>query len=249
MIPAVSVSRITNGNQAEERGYMALYVDSAYLKDVEETCTGYPVAGVTTNPTILLSAVERGQRLSDVDVLRHLLDVCSGPVFMQPTAGDAEGLRAAALRYAEVDPARVVIKLPMSAIGMKSALLLVHESVRLSFTAVATVAQAYCGILTGVAWIIPYFGRLRRSGVDPCQLITDMAHVISRQTGTIRILAASVKSPGDIVEATLAGAHDITAPPEVVRMLTEDALSQDAIARFAADWKRVQTALQPDEQA
>ncbi|HEX8034639.1 MAG TPA: transaldolase family protein [Ktedonobacterales bacterium] len=222
---------------------MALYVDSAYLKDVEEVCTGYPVAGVTTNPTILLAAIERGQRLNDVEVLRHLLDLCSGPVFMQPTAGDADGLRAAGLRYVEVDPARVVLKLPMSAVGMKAAMLLARENMRLSFTAVATVAQAYCGMLAGAAWIIPYFGRLRRSGVDPCQVITDMARVMSSQTGAARILAASVKSPGDVVEASLAGAHDVAAPPEVIRALTEDALSEDAVARFAADWVRVQAAL------
>ncbi|MGZ3583824.1 MAG: transaldolase family protein, partial [Ktedonobacterales bacterium] len=222
---------------------MALYVDSAYLKDVEEVCTGYPVGGVTTNPTILLAAIERGQRLNDVEVLRHLLDLCSGPVFMQPTAVDVEGLRAAALRYVEVDAARVVLKLPMNGVGMKAALMLAREKMHLSFTAVATVAQAYCGMLAGAAWIIPYFGRLRRSGVDPCQVITDMARVMSIQAGAARILAASVKSPSDVVEATLAGAHDVTAPPEVIRALTEDALSEDAVARFAADWARVQVAL------
>lgn len=224
---------------------MALYVDSAYLKDVEGVCAAYPVAGVTTNPTILLAAIERGQRLSDVEVLRHLLSLCSGPVFMQPTAGDVKGLCAAALRYAEVDSARVVLKLPMNAIGMQTALLLAHENMRLSFTAVATVAQAYCGVLAGAAWIIPYFSRLRRSGVDACQVITDMTHVFAKQAGAARLLAASVKSSGDVVEVTLAGAHDVTAPPEVVRELIEDALSQDAVARFAADWERVQTELKP----
>lgn len=222
---------------------MALYVDSAYLKDVEAVCDGFPVVGVTTNPTILLAAIERGQRISDKDVLRELLQLCSGAVFVQPTANDAEGLYAAARSYVEVDPARVVLKLPMSSIGMKTALLLAHESVRLSFTAVASVAQAYCGVLAGAAWIIPYFGRLRRAGADPCQMVSDMARVIARPDGSARILAASVKSPNDVVEATLAGAHDVTAPPEVIRALTEDALSHDAIARFAADWDRVQSAL------
>lgn len=222
---------------------MALYVDSAYLKDVEEICTGYPVAGVTTNPTILLAAIERGQRLNDVEVLRHLLDICSGPVFMQPTASDADGLRSAALRYVEIDAARVVLKLPMNLVGIKTARLLAHENMLVSFTAVATVAQAYCGVLAGAAWIIPYFGRLRRSGLDPCQVITDMARVVSSQIGAARILAASVKSSGDVVEATLAGAHDVTAPPEVIRGLSEDILSEEAVARFAVDWERVQTAL------
>lgn len=222
---------------------MALYVDSAYLKDVQAVCDGFPVVGVTTNPTILLTAIERGQRMSDKDVLRELLQLCSGAVFVQPTADDAEGLYAAALRYVEIDPARVVLKLPMSSIGMKTAMLLAHDSVRLSFTAVASVAQAYCGVLAGAAWIIPYFGRLRRAGADPCQVVGDMARVIARSDESARILAASVKSPNDVVEATLAGAHDVTAPPEIIHALTEDVLSHDAIARFAVDWERVLSAL------
>jgi transaldolase len=66
-----------------------------------------------------------------------------------------------------------------------------------------------------------------------------MAQLIEKQQAPTRILAASVKTAVDIVDATLAGAHDMTAQPEVIRSLTMDALSAAAFEQFAADWQRV----------
>ncbi len=57
------------------------------------------------------------------------------------------------------------------------------------------------------------------------------------------MLAASLKSPADVVEATVAGAHDVTAPPEVIRALVHDPLSEQAVAQFTRDWERAGSAL------
>ena len=75
---------------------MALLVDSAWLDDVAQVCRDFPVTGVTTNPTIILAAVERGQKLTLDQLARELLALCPGPVFMQPTAERADELLAAA---------------------------------------------------------------------------------------------------------------------------------------------------------
>jgi TalC/MipB family fructose-6-phosphate aldolase len=222
---------------------MALYIDCAYVDEVAALCARYPVTGVTTNPSILFAAIERGQRLRDTEVLHALLEVCPGPVFMQPAAADLEALVAQALRYTEVGAARVVIKLPMGAEGVQAALRLQREGVRYAFTAVYSLGQAYCGALAGAQWLIPYFGRLRRAGEDACQRIGDMARLLSQQGSGSRLLVASLKSVGDVVDAALLGAHDVSAPPEVIRALAEDPLSQVAVRQFGADWERAQAAL------
>lgn len=217
---------------------MALYLDSADVAEVARLCATYPVAGVTTNPSILLAAIERGQRLHDLDVLRELLAACGGLVFMQPTAETAEDIVAAGMRYADADSARVVLKLPMTALGLRAALDLKRRGARFAFTAVASLAQTYTGILAGAEWIIPYFCRMRRAGVDAPDRVAGMSRLLASQMCTARILAASLKSPADVVEATLSGAHDATLPPGVLRAMAEDPLSQAAVAQFAADWQR-----------
>jgi TalC/MipB family fructose-6-phosphate aldolase len=219
---------------------MALFADSAHLDDVAALRSVFPVTGATTNPSILLAARERGQRATDREIARGLLEICPGPVFMQPSAASAEGLRAAALRYVELEPSRIVVKLPLTPAGLEAAHALREDGARLSFTAVASVAQAYCALLAGAAWVIPYFGRLRRAGVDAPERLAAMARLIAAQHSDARLLVASLKSSADVTEALLSGGDDITAAPEVIRALAADPLTDAAVARFAADWERFQ---------
>ena len=223
---------------------MALYVDSAYLKDVEEVCATYPVAGVTTNPSILLAAVEQhDQRMDDLALTRALLGLCTGHVFMQPTAMTADELRAAARHYVDVDPARVVVKLPMNALGIQTGKALKAEGARVAYTATYSLAQTYLAAMADADWVIPYHARMRRAGLDAGARIGGMVELLERQKSPTRVLAASVKSASCLVEVATAGAHDATLPPEVIRALAEDALSDAAVTQFATDWQRVRAAL------
>ncbi len=219
---------------------MALYVDSAYLPEVEAVCARYPIAGVTTNPSILLAAAKRGQRLGDVEALRELLQVCPGPVFMQPVGDDAETLLAIMRRYLATEPERVVAKLPPTEAGIQAGRTLLREGARVAFTAVCSLSQAYVAAQVGAQWVIPYFGRIRRAGEDPGERVAAMARLVALQspssTASTRILVASLRTPRDVVEVTLAGAHDVTVPPEVIGAFLQDGVSAAALAQFAADW-------------
>jgi TalC/MipB family fructose-6-phosphate aldolase len=223
---------------------MALLVDIAGLDDVAQVCRDFPVVGVTTNPTIVLAAIERGQKLSLDDLARELLALCPGPVFLQPVAEGADELVAAGRVCVAIDPARVVLKLPMTADGLRAGKLLGSEGARIAFTAVYTLPQAYQGLLASAEWIIPYFGRLRRAGLDACARIGEMARLLRVQHAETRLMVASLKSPDDVIEATLAGAHDITAQPDIIRAMVHSPLTSDALAGFTNDWRLVQQALE-----
>lgn len=218
---------------------MGLYVDCALIEEVSRLSATFPIAGVTTNPSILLEAVERGQRLRDEDALRGLIQACDGPVFAQPVADSAEGLRAEGERYLSLDPARIVLKLPMTADGLTAGRALIGGGARVAFTAVASLAQTYLAAAAGADWIIPYFSRLRHAGVDACERVGAMARLLTRQDSGARLLVASVKSSADVIEAATLGARDITARPEIIRGLLNDALTAEAVARFDADWRRM----------
>jgi TalC/MipB family fructose-6-phosphate aldolase len=181
---------VVNGGEGES---MAVFVDTAVIADIAEISAAYPIAGVTTNPSILLAALEKGQRLSDTEVLRRLLEVCAGPVFMQPVGDSPDALYKAALVYGAADPERVVVKLPATSTGLQAGRDLSRDGIQFALTAVASVAQAYLGALAGARWVIPYFCRLRQSGVDVSQVISDMSHLLEGQKTMTRILAASLK--------------------------------------------------------
>jgi TalC/MipB family fructose-6-phosphate aldolase len=221
---------------------MALFVDSALLAEIAGIAECYPITGITTNPSILLAAWQGGQHLSDLELLRELLSLCAGPVFMQPDAEDAQGIRAAAERYIGVAPDRVVPKLSPTEAGLQAGMALVRAGARVAFTATCSLAQAYCAIQAGATWIIPYFARIRRSGGDPEALVSQMARLLVAQQSPSRILAASIKSPADLAHATLAGAHDVTVAPDVIRTLLSDPTTSAALDQFRVDARTLRDA-------
>ena len=216
---------------------MALYVDSAFLNSIMEVASTVPLAGVTTNPSILLAAQEQGQMLGPLEVLRELLAQVEGTIFMQPGATDEEEMHRQALEYIQADPLRVIPKIPMTLVGMRVARRLKREQRRLAFTAVTSVAQAYSAAMIEADYVIPYYGRLQRAGIDAAQRISEMADVLSNAGGATRILTASIKSVEDATSALLAGADDLTIAPEVLLAMPVDTLSEEAVVKFTHDWQ------------
>ncbi|HZR42727.1 MAG TPA: transaldolase family protein [Ktedonobacteraceae bacterium] len=218
---------------------MALYIDCAYLDDITNVTRSIPTAGVTTNPTIMLAAYERGQRLEPQRLLNELLDKQAGAVFIQPGAITEEAMYNEALAYLETSPDRVIPKLPMTLAGMQVALRLKFQGYPVAFTAVTTVAQAYMAAMAKADFIIPYYNRLERSGVDASERLSQMAELLHNQQVATRILAASIKSPIEAAQALMAGAHDLTMPPQVLLDMVTDPQSEQAVENFAQDWHKM----------
>ncbi len=218
---------------------MALYIDSAFLNDIMQVAETLPIAGVTTNPTILLAARERGQILNPLQVLNELLKSIQGTIFMQPGATEEEKMYQQALAYIDTASGRAIPKIPMNQIGMRVARRLKQQNHRIAFTAVTSVAQAYSAAMAGAEFIIPYYGRLARSGVDANERIAQMAELLHNERVPTRILVASIKSPEEAAQALLAGAHDLTASPEVLLDMLSDPMSEEAVERFSQDWEKM----------
>ena len=218
---------------------MALYIDSAYLNDIMYVTQTVPLAGITTNPSILLAALERGQDESPHALLEALLRTTNGLIFMQPGASEEEEMYAEALTYIQAAPRRVIPKIPMTHTGMRVARQLKQQQHRLAFTAVASVAQAYNAAMVGADFIIPYYGRLEQSGINASLRISEMAKLLHDAHPTTRILVASIKSPVDAANALLAGAHDLTVTPPVLMEMVIDPLTEVAVERFTQDWQKM----------
>lgn len=218
---------------------MALYIDSAFLDDITLVAQTVPVAGVTTNPSILLAARERGQLLSPQEVLNELLRRAGGDIFMQPAEIDDKSMYQEAAAYIRAAPHRVIPKIPMTHTGMRVARALKHEGHRIAFTAVTSVTQAYAAAIIQADYIIPYYGRLERSGIDASERIAEMAELLHNEQFSTRILTASIKSPGDAAAVLLAGSHDLTVAPQILLEMITDPLTDEAVERFSLDWQKM----------
>jgi TalC/MipB family fructose-6-phosphate aldolase len=218
---------------------MALYIDGAYLPEIKEVAETVPIAGVTTNPTIILAAQERGQNFTPPELIGELLRELVGSIFMQPGEVDAEKMLRQAASYLDTDKDRVIAKIPMTPTGMQVARRLKQKEYRVAFTAVTSVAQAYSAAMSQADFIIPYFNRLDRAGVDASERIAEMAELFHNQQLPTRILVASIKSPQEAVAALAAGAYAITAGPQVLLAMVTDPLTDEAVEKFTQDWQKL----------
>lgn len=211
-----------------------LYVDSADVDRVSRLLEAGVVHGVTTNPTIL----ERGGRTAAEvpDLYARWQSEGAREIFFQTWGEDA----ASFLRNAEGIRSlgeRVVVKVPATAAGFAAASALVRDGATVLVTAVYSVAQALACASIGVQYIAPYLGRMRDAGPSSEggaeDVIARMQEVCAGSS--TNVLAASLRSPDDIVVLRLRGVPYFTAAPDVIeRMLFHDVSDSSAVEFDAA---------------
>ncbi|SUG50305.1 transaldolase [Salmonella enterica subsp. arizonae] len=99
---------------------MELYLDTANVAEVERLARIFPIAGVTTNPSIVAASKE-----SIWDVLPRLQNAIGeeGTLFAQTMSRDAKGMVEEAKRLNNAIPG-IVVKIPVTAEGLAAIKLL-----------------------------------------------------------------------------------------------------------------------------
>ncbi len=205
---------------------MAIFVDSVDTDEVKRAMELGFVYGVTTNPILVARAGKEARQ-----VIAELSEICPGPIFHQVAAGSTEEMLAEAKAFSARLPQRLVIKVPCTLEGLRL-VSQIGEETPCAVTAIFTLAQTYLACQAGARYVIPYVNRLTRAGGDGPGLVKTMREIISESEA--EILAASLKSPQEVVSALLSGAHHVTAPLKVIKGMAENQWTAEALAQFAA---------------
>lgn len=210
---------------------MAILLDSASLDDAAAAAKLGFVRGITTNPALM--ARETKEPLAH---LARLLETFSeGPICYQPTRSSYEEMDDQARAASALAPDRVIAKLPATLEAITLATELLKDGIPSALTAVYSPAQALLAHEAGCTWIIPYVDRAARHSAGA--VVVEQAALLEQVDSATRILAASLKTAAQIVESILDGAHDITAPLDVLRALPAHPLTESAVREFAAHWE------------
>ena len=211
---------------------MAILLDSASVDDAAVAAELGFVSGITTNPALM--AKETKEPLAHLE--RLLGAFPEGPVCYQPTRTSYEEMRDEARAAVAVARDRVVAKLPATLDGVRLAEVLKGDGIRCALTAVYSPAQALLAHETGCIWVIPYVDRAARHSDGGLTVVDSLAAMLDRLQSGTRILAASLKSSAQVSDSIRHGAHDITAPLDVLRSLPSHPLTESAVREFAAAW-------------
>ena len=107
------------------------------------------------------------------------------------------------------------------------------DTIPWALTAVFSAAQTYLACEANARYIIPYVNRTTHLCGDGLALVYQMASIVERVGSGTEIVAASLKTPAEVVEAILNGAYHVTIPLPLIEEMAEHKLSALAIEEFA----------------
>ena len=214
---------------------MKFFIDTAKVEDIKKANDMGVICGVTTNPSLI---AKEGRVFEEV--IAEIASIVDGPISgeVKATTVDAEGMIAEGREIAKIHP-NMVVKIPMTAEGLKACKALTAEGIKTNVTLIFTANQALLAARAGATYVSPFLGRLddiSTNGVDLIRTIADMFAVAGIET---EIIAASVRHPMHVTECALAGADIATVPYNVIEQMIKHPLTYQGIAKFQADYKAV----------
>lgn len=212
---------------------MELYLDTANVAEVERLARIFPIAGVTTNPSIVAASKE-----SVWDVLPRLQNAIGeeGTLFAQTMSRDAKGMVEEAKRLNNAIPG-IVVKIPVTAEGLAAIKLLKKEGIVTLGTAVYSASQGLLAALAGAKYVAPYVNRVDAQGGDGIRMVQELQTLLERHAPDSMVLAASFKTPRQALDCLLADCQAITLPLDVAQQMLNTPAVESAIEKFEQDWK------------
>lgn len=212
---------------------MKLLLDTANLEEVRRGLLYYPIAGVTTNPTIL-----KKEEMPFEELIRELLKMLGNKeLHIQVTADCAADMLREADAVYEKFMSGIYMKVPADEEGLLAMKMMKRRDILVTATAVYSTSQAYLAGLAGADYAAPYFNRMQNLGIESGKVIREISELYDRMDPKPTILAASFKNVRQVMESVLAGADAVTVSYDVLKGMAGNAVIEKAAADFKGDWR------------
>jgi transaldolase len=133
----------------------------------------------------------------------------------------------------------IVIKIPMTWEGLKAVKELNKNGVKTNVTLIFSPSQALLAAQAGATYVSPFIGRFTDISQDGIALVSDIVDIFTLHDIKTKVIAASIRTPMDVVNAAKAGADIATVPYKVLEQMVKHPLTDIGIQRFLEDWKKV----------
>ena len=212
---------------------MKIFLDTANLDEIRRFNDMGLLDGITTNPTLLFR-----EGKDPHDVMRRIASMVQGDVSLEVVSTDYEGMLLEGRRLRSCGE-NVVVKVPMTADGLRACRTLTSEGIPVNVTLIFSPNQAILAAKAGARYVSPFIGRLDDIGQNGMELIHIIMEVFIQYDFDTQVLVASVRHPMHVVEAAQLGAHVVTLPPKVLDRMLQHPLTDIGLKNFLDDWKRL----------
>lgn len=215
---------------------MLYILDTADLTAIKHCNEFYPLAGVTTNPSII--AKENCDFWNLVKEIRSVIGE-DKMLHVQTTQKKAEKIVEEAKLLQKELEGKLYIKIPINEEGLKATMELKKLGIGVLMTAIFTPAQALMAAMAGADFVAPYVNRIDNILGDGTEVVAEIVKQFKLYGTDCRVLAASFKNAEQVHKCASAGCQCVTVTADIMKALISHPMTDSAIEGFDKDWKAV----------
>jgi fructose-6-phosphate aldolase 2 len=212
---------------------MIYLADTANIAELKELFEYFPIAGITTNPTIFAA---ENRPMSEI--LPELIDIVGDKMLhIQMISRKAEDMVREALTYKSKYSLgdNYYAKIPVSKEGFKAMPMLKEAGLNVTATAIFTQQQALVAARAGADWVAPYVNRLDNISSHGIEVVKHIVENIAQFKLNTKVLAASFKTVDQVHRVSMVGCHAATLSYDIIELLRSHPMTDMSLDKFESD--------------
>lgn len=220
---------------------MAIFLDTGRVEEIEKYLKMDIIRGVTTNPTVLVKSGVTGgmegvkQRSIEIAKL-----IAPYPLSVEVTNNDPDGMLDQArefAQWAENINVKITIHGPN---GELDNLEVAHKletehDVRINVTAMMSAQQCFLAAMAGATYVSLFGGRVNNMGYNCIDEISKLRTLLDNFGLKAKIIIGSTREVLNVIEWLVAGAHIVTATPNLLEGMIIHPYSKETVQMFLND--------------
>ncbi len=211
---------------------MKIFIDTAIVEEIKEMAELGIIDGVTTNPSLIAKS---GRKFEEV--IEEITKIVDGPISAEVISLEADGMLKEARELAKISK-NIVIKIPMTAEGLKAVSVLSKEGIKTNVTLIFSASQALLAAKAGATYVSPFVGRLDDISDYGMDIIEDIMNIFENYNVQTECIAASIRGPLHVVDVANHGCDIATIPYKVLKQMLHHPLTDIGIEKFLKDYQK-----------
>lgn len=214
---------------------MKIFIDSADIKEIEESLELNIIDGITTNPSLF------AKYSNDFNsTIKNIISIAGNmPLSIEVSAEKYNNMIIEGEKILSFG-GNIVLKLPITWDGIKACRFFANQGHKINMTLCFSPLQALIAAKAGAWCISPFVGRLDDIGYEGIELVKDMKLLLNNYSKdySSQILSASIRHVQHVLASAKAGADICTMPLSIIKQLLSHPLTDKGLKQFISDWEK-----------
>ena len=228
---------------------MEYFLDTANIEAIKRINDIFPIAGVTTNPSIIAK-----EKRDFKQIIKDIYDIIGKEkiVHTQAVGPTAEIIVKEVQLLRNTFGENIYAKIPVTFEGIKAMKILSKDGHKITATGILSSQQIIMAAEAGAEYMAPYINRSDNIGESGVEIVRDAYKILEivkksdeeclkryKRVFEPKILGASFKNVRQVHETMFAGSKSVTISPDVFERLIYHPYTDWSMDTFNSDWEKV----------